>query len=65
MAHAQANMFSDQEIVSKSEMVQEETVQIAALTKEEKQLERKLVHKIDLFIMPIILLVYLLNWIDR
>lgn len=65
MADVQAKILSDQDIVGKSELVQDETVQIAGLTPEEKQLEKKLVRKIDLFIMPIILLVYLLNWIDR
>ena len=36
-----------------------------ALTEEERVVEKKLVRKIDLIIMPIILTVYLLNWIDR
>ncbi|KAH7112098.1 MFS transporter-like protein [Dendryphion nanum] len=35
------------------------------LTEDELVIERKLVRKIDFIIMPIILLVYLLNWIDR
>ena len=36
-----------------------------ALTEEERVVEKKLVRKIDFIIMPIILTVYLLNWIDR
>ncbi|KAH9863675.1 hypothetical protein J1614_009607 [Plenodomus biglobosus] len=35
------------------------------LTAEELVIEKKLVRKIDFIIMPIILSVYLLNWIDR
>jgi len=35
------------------------------LTPEELVVEKKLVRRIDFIIMPIILTVYLLNWIDR
>ena len=35
------------------------------LTPEELIIEKKLVRRIDFIIMPIILIVYLLNWIDR
>lgn len=42
-----------------------ETAQIAQLTEEEKKLEKKLVRKIDFIILPLVLIVYLLNWIDR
>ena len=42
-----------------------ETAQIAELTEEEKKLEKKLVKKIDFIILPLVLIVYLLNWIDR
>lgn len=38
---------------------------VIGLTEEELIIEKKLVRKIDFIIMPIILLVYLLNWIDR
>lgn len=65
MAEAQAKTLSDHEIVGKSEAVQEEVVHVAELTEDEKRLEKQLVRKIDLVIMPMILLVYLLNWIDR
>ena len=39
--------------------------EVIGLTEEELIIEKKLVRKIDFIIMPIILLVYLLNWIDR
>ncbi|KAF4955238.1 hypothetical protein FSARC_11911 [Fusarium sarcochroum] len=38
---------------------------IAELTEAEKLLEKKLVKKIDWIILPLIITVYLLNWIDR
>lgn len=38
---------------------------IAELTEEEKVLEKKLVRRIDWIILPMIVTVYLLNWIDR
>ncbi|KAF6803029.1 major facilitator superfamily transporter [Colletotrichum musicola] len=42
-----------------------ETHQVAELTEAEKLIEKKLVKRIDWIIMPLILSVYLLNWIDR
>lgn len=49
----------------KEQMAHEEVVQIAALTEEEKVLERKLRIRIDSLIMPLVILVYLMNYIDR
>lgn len=46
-------------------MKQMETAHIAELTEEEKAIEKKLVKRIDWIILPLILAVYLLNWIDR
>lgn len=42
-----------------------ESSRISELTEEEKAIEKKLVRRIDWIILPIILAVYLLNWIDR
>lgn len=42
-----------------------QTQHIAELTEEEKVLEKKLVRRIDWIILPMIVTVYLLNWIDR
>lgn len=42
-----------------------QTQHIAELTEEEKLLEKKLVRRIDWIILPMIVTVYLLNWIDR
>jgi hypothetical protein len=54
------------EHVEKLDVVKDAEHQVnCGLTDEEKVVEKKLVRKIDLIIMPIILTVYLLNWIDR
>jgi hypothetical protein len=43
----------------------EEAMHHGALTEEELAVEKKLVRKIDLLIMPLVVLVYLMNYIDR
>ena len=43
----------------------EETMHFAALTEEEKVIEKKLKRRIDSLIMPLVVLVYLMNYIDR
>lgn len=47
------------------EDVVKDPVQMVALTPEELVLEKKLVRRIDLMIMPLIIVVYLMNYIDR
>lgn len=47
------------------EDVVKDPVQVAALTPEELVLEKKLRRRIDLLIMPLIIVVYLMNYIDR
>lgn len=65
MEHAE-NTISDVEVMGeKAEMSHEETVHLAELTPEEKLLEKKLRRRIDLLIMPLVILVYLMNYIDR
>lgn len=49
----------------KADMSHEEVVHIAALTDEEKELEVKLRRKIDALILPLVITVYLMNYIDR
>lgn len=57
--------FTDKDI-QKMDVVEDAEHQVVhGLTDEEKVLEKKLVRKVDFIIMPIILIVYLLNWIDR
>ncbi|KAJ5614500.1 permease of the major facilitator superfamily [Penicillium herquei] len=65
MEHAQ-NIISDAEVMGeKAEMTHEETIHLARLSSEEKVLEIKLRRRIDLLIMPLVILVYLMNYIDR
>ncbi|KAJ5212381.1 uncharacterized protein N7498_004027 [Penicillium cinerascens] len=49
----------------KADMSHEEVVQLTELTEEEKMVEKKLRRRIDTLIMPLVVLVYLLNYIDR
>lgn len=58
--------MDDREIMGgKTEMSHEEVERIAQLTPEEKQIEKKLRRLIDMLIMPFVILVYLMNYIDR
>lgn len=43
----------------------EELSHLTQLTEEEKVLEKKLKRKVDSLIMPLVILVYLMNYIDR
>lgn len=59
-------VISDLETMGeKADMTHEEVVHMAQLTEEEKVLEKKLLRRIDSLIMPLVVLVYLLNYIDR
>lgn len=49
----------------KADMSHEEVVHLTELTEEEKIIEKKLRLRIDTLIMPLVVLVYLLNYIDR
>jgi hypothetical protein len=49
----------------KAEMSHEEVIQLAQLTEDEKRVEKKLRRRIDSLIMPLVILVYLMNYIDR
>lgn len=49
----------------KSEVSQEERMHWGELTEEELVIEKKLLRKIDALIMPCVILVYLMNYIDR
>ncbi|KAL1847117.1 hypothetical protein VTK73DRAFT_10423 [Phialemonium thermophilum] len=49
----------------KAEVSQEEVVHLVQLTAEEKALEKRLVRKVDARVMPLVILVYLMNYVDR
>lgn len=42
-----------------------EAVYVGKLTEEELAIEKRLVRKVDLLIMPLVVTVYLMNYIDR
>lgn len=54
-----------QDDVEKPEITYEETLAIAQLTDDEKRVEKALRWRIDALIMPLVILVYLMNYIDR
>lgn len=56
------DMVNDRDVLEEKPV---ESPQVAELTEAEKRIEKKLVRRIDWIIMPLILSVYLLNWIDR
>lgn len=58
---------ADHEILGEKEgVVHNEAVTYhAELSPEEREIEKKLRKKIDILIMPLVVLVYLMNYIDR
>ncbi|CAK4031709.1 MFS general substrate transporter [Lecanosticta acicola] len=54
---------ADHDIIGKGS--KEEASHLTELTEEEKVIEKKLKRKIDTLIMPLVVLVYLMNYIDR
>lgn len=59
-------VFRDHDAMGeKIEMSHEEVVHLTELTPEEKIIERKLRIKIDSLILPLVITVYLMNYIDR
>jgi len=48
-----------------ADLGKEEAMHFGVLTPEEKVIEKKLRRKIDTLIMPLVVLVYLMNYIDR
>ncbi|KAJ5990573.1 hypothetical protein N7522_010780 [Penicillium canescens] len=59
------NNITDAELGAKADLSHEEVVHMAELTEEEKVVEKKLRRRIDALIMPLVILVYLMNYIDR
>jgi hypothetical protein len=49
----------------KADLSHEEVTQLAQLTPEELVIEKKLRRRLDSVIMPLVILVYLMNYIDR
>jgi hypothetical protein len=57
--------ITDAELGAKVDLSHEEVIHLAELTEEEKVVEKKLRRRIDALIMPLVILVYLMNYIDR
>ncbi|KAJ5401125.1 hypothetical protein N7465_011614 [Penicillium sp. CMV-2018d] len=59
------NAITEAELGMKMDLSHEEVVHMAELTEEEKVIEKQLRKRIDALIMPLAILVYLMNYIDR
>lgn len=55
----------DDDVVGEKKITHEEAEHLRALSPEEKLIEKKLKKKIDTLIMPTVVVVYLMNYIDR
>jgi hypothetical protein len=63
---ASDGIIHDHELLGdKANIAHEEVMHFGALTEEELIIEKKLRRKIDSLIMPLVILVYLMNYIDR
>lgn len=61
-----AGVILDHDVLGeKAGLSHDEAMHFGELTEEERAIEKKLVRKIDIMIMPLIVLVYLMNYIDR
>ena len=59
-------VITDKEVLGeKGSISHEEAMHFGVLTDEERAVEKKLLRKIDSLIMPMVVLVYLMNYIDR
>lgn len=52
-------------LAGEKDVSREEAVQFANMSDDELEVQKKLVRKIDWLIMPLVILVYLMNYIDR
>lgn len=65
MVDAERGITDSEAMGEKADISHDEVVHITRLTEEELVLEKKLRRRIDSLIMPLVVLVYLLNYIDR
>ncbi|RFU23667.1 hypothetical protein B7463_g12671, partial [Scytalidium lignicola] len=66
MDNGEQHIISDADVIGeKGELSHVEAVNLVQLTPEEKVIEKKLLRKIDGRILPLIIMVYLMNYIDR
>ena len=63
---AKGDVITDKEVFGeRGSISHEEAMHFGELSPEEKVIEKKLLRKIDSLIMPAVVLVYLMNYIDR
>jgi hypothetical protein len=63
---AESKYMTDHELIGeKLDVTHSEVMHFGQLTEEELVIEKKLRRKIDSLIMPLVILVYLMNYIDR
>lgn len=56
----------DRDVIgNKADASHDESMHWGALTEEELEIEKKLRFRVDLLIMPLVILIYLMNYIDR
>ena len=55
----------DRDLLKDHEAAQEQAIHMGHLSEEELAVEKKLRRRIDSMIMPLVILVYLMNYIDR
>ncbi|KAF2487492.1 major facilitator superfamily domain-containing protein [Neohortaea acidophila] len=61
----QKDVIHDHDVLGRSNVTREDAMHLGELTPEELVHEKKLRKKIDCLIMPLVMLVYLMNYIDR
>lgn len=57
--------IQEHEVITDEEVVADVAQHLRLLTPEERVIEKKLRRKIDIRIMPLCILIYLMNYIDR
>lgn len=66
MANDNVSITDNEAIGEKAQIAHDEILHhLSALSEEEKVVEKKLRRRIDFLIMPLVILVYLMNYIDR
>lgn len=61
----QKEVVHDRDVVERADLNREEAMHMGELTAEEEEIAKKLRKRIDSLIMPLVMSVYLMNYIDR
>lgn len=60
-----AEHINDHDLIADEKGVAETAEHLRKLTPEDRVIEKRLRRKIDILIMPLVVLIYLMNYIDR